>query len=185
MLEHAAPGGIRQRGERVVEAGLQILNHVVQYTDTPSGMQGGFERELPVGFRPSSVRRGTPVGLGPLSGGETVRTSPARWVYGVFGTLSLGLGVLTFVKPDLALHPESYTPFTAHLIRDQSAGGIFIGLMSFWCLFHYDHRCPVHFALVLFTALFAGIHWAGYFHASRQLLSPILNSLPFLAFVAT
>src|SRR5689334_17310456 len=31
LLEHAAPGGIRQRGEGSVEAGFVILNHVVQY----------------------------------------------------------------------------------------------------------------------------------------------------------
>ena len=40
------------------------------------------------------------------------------------------------------------------------------------------------FALILFTAVFAGIHWAEYFHARRQVLSPLLNSVPFVALVA-
>src|SRR5215469_10129403 len=31
LLEHAAPGRVRQRGERSVEAGFVILNHIVQY----------------------------------------------------------------------------------------------------------------------------------------------------------
>src|SRR5215467_10908093 len=32
LLQNAASGGIRERGERVVEAGLRILYHMVQYT---------------------------------------------------------------------------------------------------------------------------------------------------------
>src|SRR5262245_39120628 len=31
LLQHAAPGRVRQRGERSVEAGFVILNHMVQY----------------------------------------------------------------------------------------------------------------------------------------------------------
>src|SRR5215469_3188252 len=31
LLQHAAPGRVRQRGERSVETGLVILNHMVQY----------------------------------------------------------------------------------------------------------------------------------------------------------
>jgi len=31
LLQHAAPGRVRQRGERSVEAGFVTLNHMVQY----------------------------------------------------------------------------------------------------------------------------------------------------------
>src|SRR5215813_10468358 len=31
LLQNAAPGGVRERGERGVEAGIHILNHMVQY----------------------------------------------------------------------------------------------------------------------------------------------------------
>src|SRR5262245_12577303 len=40
LLEHAAPGDVRQRGECVVEAGLRILNHMVQYATVSRGVQG-------------------------------------------------------------------------------------------------------------------------------------------------
>src|SRR3954454_19462192 len=40
QLQHAAPGGIGERGERVIEAGLRILNHTVQYT-TPAAARKG------------------------------------------------------------------------------------------------------------------------------------------------
>ena len=32
LLQNAAPGGVRERAERGIEAGLAILNHSVQYT---------------------------------------------------------------------------------------------------------------------------------------------------------
>jgi hypothetical protein len=31
LLQHAAPGRVRQRGERSIETGLVMLNHMVQY----------------------------------------------------------------------------------------------------------------------------------------------------------
>ena len=111
------------------------------------------------------------------------RVAPA--VYAVFGALAIGFGALVLVKPALALPPESYTPVTAHLIREQGAEWVFIGLMAFWCLANLETRRPVHFALLLFTGLFAMIHWDEYLHGNRHLLSPVLNSLPFLAFAAT
>ena len=34
LLQHAAPGRVRQRGERSVEAGFVKLNHMVQFNET-------------------------------------------------------------------------------------------------------------------------------------------------------
>jgi len=109
----------------------------------------------------------------------------ARLVYGIFGTLAVVLGLLVLVNPALALPPEAYSPLTAHLIREQGAEGVFIGIMAIWCLFNFERRRPVHLALLLFAALFAAIHWNDYLHARRHLSSPLLNSLPVLAFLAT
>ena len=107
-----------------------------------------------------------------------------RAVYGVFGALAAGLGVLVLFDPSLVLPPEDYSPLTAHLIREQGAAGVFIGLMSFWCAFNFDGRRPVRYALLVFTALFAAVHWAEFFNARRHLMSPLLNSLPFLVLAA-
>ena len=108
-----------------------------------------------------------------------------RIVYGVFGALAIGLGLLALMRPALALPPEARSDLTAHLIREQGAEGVFIGIMSFWCLFNFDRRRPVHLALLLFAALFAAIHWAEYLQGRRHLLSPVLNSVPFAALLAT
>ncbi|HJQ98825.1 MAG TPA: hypothetical protein VJ826_10970 [Candidatus Polarisedimenticolaceae bacterium] len=109
----------------------------------------------------------------------------ARAVYGAFGVAALGLGALALIRPALALPPDAVSPLTAHLIREQGAEGIFIGLMALWCAFNLDRRRPVHLALLVFTAAFAAIHWAEYFQARRHLASPLLNSIPFVAFALT
>lgn len=105
--------------------------------------------------------------------------------YAVSGTLAAALGVAALVRPSLAVPSEGYSPLTAHLVREGGALGVFVGLMAFWGLFHFEQRRPVHFALLLLGALFAGIHWADYFGGDRTLLSPLLNSIPFLAFAVT
>src|SRR5207247_2094766 len=40
LLEDAASGGVRERGERGIEARPRILNHVVQYIARIGGLQG-------------------------------------------------------------------------------------------------------------------------------------------------
>jgi hypothetical protein len=103
----------------------------------------------------------------------------ARAVYLALGALILALSVLTLFRPELALHPAETTGTTTHLVREQAAGGVFIGAMAVWCFFHFERRRPVHLALLLFTALFAAIHWAEYLGARRTLVSPLANSAPF------
>src|SRR5215475_1017699 len=109
----------------------------------------------------------------------------ARVVYALFGVLTVGLGLTALVWPSPALPPEAYSPLTAHLVREQGAEGVFLGLMAFWCLRHFDQRRPVHLALIVFAALFAGIHWMEFFAARRPLASPLINSVPLVAFLAT
>src|SRR5574341_316533 len=46
LLQNAASGGVGERGERGIETGPGILNHVVQYYTRIGGMQGEAERVL-------------------------------------------------------------------------------------------------------------------------------------------
>ena len=109
----------------------------------------------------------------------------ARAVYLLFGTLATALGVLVLLKPALAVPADGYSPLTSHLIREEGAEGVFIGLMAIWCLFHFEERRPVHYALLVFAALFAAIHWAEYVQGRRGLASPLLNTIPFAALLVT
>src|SRR5262245_10002408 len=109
----------------------------------------------------------------------------ATLVYALLGTLAVAGGILALLNPSVAVPPDAATPVTWHLVREQGSEGIFIGLMFFWCALHYGERRPVHFALLLFAALFAAIHWSEYFSGRRELLSPLLNSVPFVLLVVT
>jgi hypothetical protein len=106
-------------------------------------------------------------------------------VYALIGTFAVILGIAVLLKPALALPPDAHSPLTAHLIREQGAEGVFIGLMAFWCLVHFEQRRPVHYALLVFAALFASIHWAEYLANRRPLMSPLVNSVPLLLLGAT
>jgi hypothetical protein len=101
-------------------------------------------------------------------------------VYALIGTVAVILGIAVLLEPALALPPDARSPLTAHLIREQGAEGVFIGLMAFWCLVHFEQRRPVHYALLLVAVLFASLHWEEYFANRRQLMSPLVNSLPLL-----
>ena len=109
-------------------------------------------------------------------------TRISRAVYAAFGALSIVLGAIALIRPALALPPGELSPLTAHLVREQAAGGVFIGIMALWCAYRFEQRRPVHLALLVFTALFAAIHWVEYFEDRRHLASPLLNSVPFVAF---
>src|SRR3984885_11081692 len=74
IVQTAAAGGVRERGERGIEAGLVILNHVVQYL--PQGLAACKERPGALRRRPAftSTRRSP----GPQGCGETVTPSRLR-----------------------------------------------------------------------------------------------------------
>ncbi len=73
---------------------------------------------------------------------------------------------------------ERAGPARLILTRELSSAFVFIGLMFFWCLRHYDQRRPVHLAFLVFITLFAGVHWQDYFGDRRDVMSPLVNSIP-------
>ena len=46
LLQNAASGGVRERAERGIEVGVEILNHTVQYNSMGDGTQWEAERPL-------------------------------------------------------------------------------------------------------------------------------------------
>ena len=99
-------------------------------------------------------------------------------VYALFGFLAIAAGLAAFVSPALALPADEFTALTSHLTRELSSAFVFIGLMFFWCIRHYEQRRPVHLAFLAFIVLFAGVHWLDYFGDRRDVMSPLLNSIP-------
>ena len=106
-------------------------------------------------------------------------------VYAIFAVLALAAGLVAFVMPAVALPADQLTPLTSHLTRELSSAFVFIGLMFFWCIRHYPQRRPVHMAFLLFIVLFAGVHWQDYLGDRRDVMSPLLNSIPVVLLAIT
>ena len=88
-----------------------------------------------------------------------------------------GLGAI--IRPQ-AIVPEAGQFPISHLVREQGALGVFLGLMSVWCIFNEDRRTAVHYFLTLSAFLLAAIHWLDFFNGHLSWKSPLYNSVPFL-----
>ncbi len=103
-------------------------------------------------------------------------------VYGLYGIVALLAGVGLLLVP-AALEPEASDKYI-HFLREQGAATVFVGLMCFWLLFHYDQRRTVHLVLTLFAFLIAGIHWLDFFGGRKPLASALINSVGFVVLLA-
>ena len=101
-----------------------------------------------------------------------------KLVYGVLGALSLAAAVVALVRPDVALPPNLALPIARHLVREQAALFIFVGLMFFWCLRNFEQRRPVHLALLVFIVVFAGVHWLDFVSGRAGIVGPLINTIP-------
>jgi uncharacterized protein DUF4345 len=108
-----------------------------------------------------------------------------RVVYGVFGVGAVAAGLAAVFVPGLVLPPDYVTPMARHLIREEGALMVFVGLMSLWCLRHYDDRRPVHAALLVTALIFAGIHWVSFFNGGLPVRVVVVNSVPPLLLLLT
>jgi hypothetical protein len=106
-------------------------------------------------------------------------------VYALFGTLALVAGVVALVTPSVIISEASSSPLVAHLTREEGASFVFIGLMFYWCLGHYEQRRGVHLAFLAFIILFAGIHWHDYLQNRRDIISPLIITIPVVLLAVT
>lgn len=100
-------------------------------------------------------------------------------IYAAFGALAMVYGVGALIRPH-AIVPEASQFPISHLVREQGASGVFIGLMFMWCISNEDRRTAVHYFLTLFALLLAVIHWLDFFNGHLSWKSPLYNSVPFL-----
>jgi len=105
-------------------------------------------------------------------------TAFTKIVYVVLGAFSLLAAAVTLVRPEVALPPDLALPIARHLVREQAALFIFVGLMSFWCIRHYQQRRPVHLALLAFVIVFAGVHWLDFVSGRAGPKYPLINTIP-------
>jgi hypothetical protein len=101
-------------------------------------------------------------------------------IYLIFGGLALLYGVAGVLSPKTVAGEAASAFFTGHIVREQAAAGVFLGLMTLWCAFNYEQRIVVHYFLMVFAFLLAAIHWFDYLAGHIGWLSPIYNSVPFM-----
>jgi len=102
-----------------------------------------------------------------------------RVIYCVFGAVALLYGAIALVSPGQLESEARHSLELAHLMRELGAAGVFIGLTAFWCAVNYERSRSVHCLLMVFTFLLAAIHWFEYLTGNRELMSPLVNSVPF------
>ena len=102
-----------------------------------------------------------------------------KTIYVLFGALALLYGAASLISPATVGGESARSFHLAHAMREQGAAGIFIGLMSLWCVFNYERRQSVHYCLMVFAFLLAAIHWFDYFSGHLRWISPVYNSVPF------
>jgi hypothetical protein len=105
-------------------------------------------------------------------------------IYGLFGAGAIVYGVATLFSPSVLVSEASQSFHLAHILREQGAAAIFIGLMAFWCIFNYERRRGVHYGLMVFAFLLAAIHWGDHFAGHLPWISPVYNSVPFAVLLA-
>ena len=99
-------------------------------------------------------------------------------IYGLFGIGAILYGSAALLFP-AALESNAVQSWRfAHILREQGAAAIFVGMMAFWCIFNYERRRVVHYFLVVFALLLAVIHWHDHFAGHLQWKSPIINTVP-------
>ena len=101
-------------------------------------------------------------------------------IYGVLGAGALAYGVVNLLFPTFMVSEAASSFFVSHILREEAAAAIFIGLIFFWCIFHYESRKPVHYFLIVFAFLLAAIHWFDFLTGHLNWMSPLYNTVPLI-----
>lgn len=117
----------------------------------------------------------------------------AKSVYGFFGALFLIIGV-TVMLLHTGLLPETVKSIVmdvahddsnaVHLIQELGSILVFAGLITFWFVRHYEHSKAYHWAMTTFWTLFALAHWFDGQAGARSIGGQLINTIPFIAFLA-
>ena len=116
-----------------------------------------------------------------------------RFGYGALGFIFSVLGLYTFFKPAIILtEPEadsSHTDYTIHLKealihygQELGLSFVLIGLVLIWMFFNVSKTKYLNYVFLFSFILLGSIHWAEYFEGHREIISPLINSLPACVF---
>jgi hypothetical protein len=115
------------------------------------------------------------------SGEKTPMKRIPTVVYILFGIGALIIGVASLLIPERLAEEAVNSPHLAHIMREQGASMIFVGLVAFWYGFNHGGNRIVHYSLLVFAFALSAIHWFEYLNDNRTLASPLINSIPLVA----
>ncbi len=101
-------------------------------------------------------------------------------MYGLLAVGALLLGAIALVSPQSILPGAATSMTESHLLREEGAFSVFLGLMAAWCIVNYEQRRGVHASLLVFSLLISAIHWREYFVGHLHLASALYNSVLFV-----
>ena len=108
--------------------------------------------------------------------------SAAAFLIAGASVLSLGSGLLPAVISSFIMEFTHDDLTTIHIVQELGSLLVFAGLISIWFIRHYKQSKFFHWAMTIFWALIALVHWfvaGGPFHASR---GAAINTIPFALF---
>ncbi len=101
-------------------------------------------------------------------------------IYALFGGGALLYGAVNLLFPALLVKEAASSFPVSHILREQAAAAIFVGLMSLWCISNYERRRVVHYFLLVLAFLLAAIHWFDYLSGHLNWMAPVYNTVPFV-----
>lgn len=113
----------------------------------------------------------------------------AKILYGVFAVAFLVIGITAFasgtrLSPEplrrIAMRVAHGDDNALHLIQEFGAFLVFIGLITFWFMRHYELSRNFHMAMTIAWGLIALAHWFDVRESRNSLMGPIINSIPFI-----
>ena len=115
----------------------------------------------------------------------------AKLVYAIIGTtfligggavMLLHTGILPAAAKNIVMNFAHDDALAVHLIQEMASILVFVGLITFWFIRHYEQSRVFHWAMTTFWALFAFAHWFDGRDGPRSMRGPIINTIPFVVF---
>lgn len=71
---------------------------------------------------------------------------------------------------------------TLHLVQEAGALLVLVGLLTLWFAAHYDRSVYFHWAVTLYWAIMALIHWFHVAGTPASVVGPLVNTVPLVVF---
>jgi hypothetical protein len=116
----------------------------------------------------------------------------ATTLYVLVGAIVLASGVVIALMPtgiwpagleQVVLEFANGDPLAMHLTQEMGATFVFVGLITFWFVRHYEQSMPFHWAMTVFFGLFGLAHVATMTGTWRLDMRSLGDMVPFVLFV--